>query len=120
MAIQKILSGVQDTVKKLYPSAKIKRIGNKAVSQISIKMPNRDSALVFASANGSYGAGVHFADTGVSGITGRVMINGKLRPFHAQVNGDISKAYGEISAILKEYQAGKCKDVTKEVLSGKY
>lgn len=119
-AVQKILLNVSQEAKKVYPGVSIKRTGNGVVSRMNIKMPNNNSVSMFTSQNGSSGVGVYFADTGVGGISGRMMVNGKLKPFHAQIDKDVPGAYSEIAAILKEYQAGKCKDVTEEVLSGNY
>ena len=120
MAIQKVLLDVRSGIKKLCPLSEIKRTGNSVVSQMKVKLPNNNSAFSFVSANGSYGTGIYFADIGIGGISGKVMVNEKLMPFHAQLGKDVPNAYSEIAAILKGYAKGKCKDVTKEVLSGIY
>ena len=120
VAVQKILLDVSQEAKRVCSGVSIKRAGNRTVSQMSINMPNNNSVSTFVSQNGSSGVGVYFADTGVGGISGRMMIGGQSIPFHAQTDRNVPNAYGEIAAILKEYQAGKCKDVTQKVLSGKY
>ena len=122
MQVQKILPTLQSAAKKISPSASIKKTGNAFVKSSVVSAPNGNKVSAFVKTDGTYGVGVSFKDTGCAGMSGRVMVDGELVPFHAQLEPGLTPTeyYGEVVSIIKEFNAGKCKDITAEVLSGKY